>query len=173
MKYATAITLALLLGGTTGAAAHARHPYHHRHHHRSHTVVARSRPAGHAGNIRSVDTKAGPIRVASAYASRFVGFINALVDAGYKPHEIGCYARGGHMPHSKHYRGMACDIDQDKRNVTAKFMYHVTELAHQYKLTDGCEWRDKDCGHIEVPGDARVARHTRLVHHHRYHYVHV
>lgn len=111
--------------------------------------------------LRSIETRqteAGPIRVAAAYADRFVGFINALVAAGYKPKDIGCFSPHGHMPHSKHHWGGACDIDQRSRNVTAKFMYHVTELAHQFKLTDGCEWHNRDCGHVEVPSEYAVHR---------------
>lgn len=99
------------------------------------------------------ETKAGPIKVAAQYAERFVGFINALVESGYKPRAIGCYARSGHMRGSKHYWGGACDIDQKRRNVTAKMMYTVSALAAQYNLKDGCTWkRTPDCGHVEVPG---------------------
>lgn len=113
------------------------------------------------------ETLAGPIRVAAAYAERFVGFINDLVKEGHHPRDIGC-ASGGHMANSKHHWGGACDIDQKSRNVTAAFMYHVTALAHAHGLTDGCEWGDRDCGHVEVPGATRVA----YAHHHHQHRTH-
>lgn len=157
MKHALAISIGLLLCGPTVASAKYHHPQRHHRNHRHHSAVAR--PGASA--IKTVDTEAGPIRVAAAYAERFVGFINALVADGYKPKEIGCFAARGHMPHSKHHWGGACDIDQRSRNKTAARMYHVTELAHQFKLTDGCEWRNPDCGHVEVPGGTRVAHHRR------------
>lgn len=163
MKYALATAIIIALCGPAAAKHphHARH-HHHRNHHR-HVVVAGNfaEGLGHGlahmlDSIKTVQTDAGAIRVSGEYAERFRGFINALVAAGYKPHEIGCYARGGHMPHSKHYRGLACDIDQRRRNVTAPRMYHVTELAHRFHLEDGCEWRRPDCGHIQVPSVAHV-----------------
>lgn len=150
----------------------------HRHHHRYHRhVVVRAHSfaegLGHGlahmlGSITTAQTEAGPIRVAAAYAERFVGFINALVHEGYKPHEIGCYSPTGHMPHSKHHWGGACDIDQRSRNRTAAFMYHITAIAHKFNLTDGCEWRNPDCGHVEIPG--AVTR--RFYAHHLHHFHH-
>lgn len=88
--------------------------------------------------------------IASA-KEKFQGFIDEVEAAGYKIADFGCKS-SGHMRNSKHHWGGACDFDQDKRNVTAKFMYHVTQIAHKFGLTDGCTWNGPDCGHIEVPG---------------------
>jgi hypothetical protein len=55
------------------------------------------------------------------------------------------------MPGSKHHWGGACDFDQRARSATVRVMYHVAALAHRFGLTDGCTWRNPDCGHIEVP----------------------
>lgn len=102
------------------------------------------------GGIITVQTAAGiPIKVASSAAGKFQGFIADIVAAGYHPKEIGCYS-WGHMRHSLHHVGLACDFDQTARNRTVAFMYHVTAIAHRWGLFDGCEWRDRDCGHIQV-----------------------
>src|SRR5512139_879715 len=88
--------------------------------------------------------------IASA-KDKFQGFIDAVEAAGYKIGDMGCKS-WGHMRNSKHHWGGACDFDQKRRSVTAKFMYNVTSIAHRFGLTDGCTWHPKDCGHIEVPG---------------------
>ena len=59
-------------------------------------------------------------------------------------------------------------------------MYHVSDIAHKFGLTDGCEWgRNRgerytgpDCGHIEIRNDGpvRTASARRHRHHHRYRY---
>jgi len=48
---------------------------------------------------------------------------------------------------------------QKARNITAAFMYHVTDIARRHGLTDGAGWTGgrgryagPDAGHIEVPG---------------------
>jgi len=144
--------------------------YHkHRRHHRA-AVDAN-------GNLAPVVTANGLVsKVAKPFQEKFQQFIK-LVEAdtvyperpdlnerGNRIHDIGCYARGGHMPRSKHYRGLACDIDQTKRNVTSSFMYHITPLAKLVGLTDGATWPRKvgerytgpDAGHIEV-GNTLIA----------------
>lgn len=113
---------------------------------------------------------------------KFQGFINDVekdfvnpeppfnVIKGNRITGIACKS-SGHMPGSKHHWGGACDIgNQLRRNVVLdKFMYHVTEIAHKWGLTDGCTWgrqrRERftgpDCGHIEVPGsNSRYANQT-------------
>jgi hypothetical protein len=93
------------------------------------------------------------IAVASAYADRFVGFFTALYRReGHLP-EIVCLA-SGHMAHSLHHWGGACDVGQTARNVAWRAMYHVGALAAQFGLTDGCIWNHPDCGHVDVSGIA-------------------
>lgn len=117
-------------------------------------------------SLITVNTLAGPIRVASDVASRFEGFINDLVGSGYKPKHIGCYAAHGHVPGSLHHSGRACDVDQRGWNKTAPTMYHIGHLASKWGLRDGCTFRSrKDCGHVDT-GERlhRVASHR---YHHR------
>jgi hypothetical protein len=111
-------------------------------------------PAGHAGSGLSHEKLADGqvIVVAAAYASRFVGFFNALFAREGKLPEIGCYAPRGHMRGSLHHWGGACDVGQTSRNVAWRAMYHVGDLARQFGLTDGCIWRNPDCGHVDVSG---------------------
>ncbi len=118
-----------------------------------------------------------PITVAAAVASKFSDLIADLAEHGYVPKDIGCFARSGHIRHSYHYRGLACDIDQVKRNVTAKFLY--TKEAHaiikEHGLDDGCDFGD--CGHISFgeighSGDYHhhYARRVRYAHHYYHHH---
>lgn len=99
-------------------------------------------------------------KVAASAREKFQGFIDKVESLGNRISAIGCYVPRGHMPGSKHYRGLACDFAQVKRNVTKdKFMYSVADVAKDFGLTDGCTWGwtggrydGPDCGHIEVPG---------------------
>lgn len=149
----------LVMCHASDARTHRHHRHHVRHHH--HPVDAN-------GNLATVITSIGlTARVASSAREQFQKFIDAVELDGNKITDIGCFATHGHMRHSKHYRGLACDVMQQSRNVTAAFMYHVTEIAHQFGLEDGCEWHRKDCGHIEIPGptvtvSARHHRHHRM-----------
>ena len=112
-----------------------------------------------------------PITVAAAVASKFQDLIADLVEHGYMPKEIGCFARGGHIRHSFHYRGLACDIDQDARNVTARFMHskEAHALIREHGLDDGCDFGD--CGHVSYGeiGGARYYVH-HYASHRRHHY---
>jgi hypothetical protein len=103
-----------------------------------------------------VQTKAGPICVAAHVAEKFAAFINALP---YTPKYVSCWAPGGHVAHSLHYTGEACDVDQSRRNVTSSAMYHVAGLASQFGLRDGCSFGD--CGHVDT-GVAIASRHHPL-----------
>lgn len=143
-----------------GYRHYAKIPHHYRHHakmpgHYRH--YAKAAPRG----LVTVDTAAGiPITVSQRVAPKMQGFIRALVARGYHPHTITCFARGGHAPRSLHYRGEACDFDQGGRGRTASTMYHITLLATQFGLRDGCTFRD--CGHIDA--GPPLASH----HYHRY-----
>lgn len=101
--------------------------------------------------IITVQTAAGiPITIASHLAAQFQGFIIDLVGRGYTPRRIGCYARGGHVRHSRHYSGSACDFDQRGWGKTAMAMHHVSDLAKKHGLRDGKTFRD--AGHIDDGG---------------------
>lgn len=113
------------------------------------SVQPRRHPAGSAGvGIVSVAVASGQkITVAANLASKFVNMIAEFVAAGYKPHAIGCYARDGHIPNSRHYVGAACDFDQTGRDKTVSFMYHAREIIARNGLRDGCSFGD--CGHVD------------------------
>jgi hypothetical protein len=130
-------------------------------------------PRAARGGIVTVETVANiPITVATSVASKFQDLIADLVEHGYMPKEIGCFARGGHIKRSFHYRGLACDIDQDAKNVTSHFMYskEAHALIREHGLDDGCDFGD--CGHVsygEIVGGSH-SMHRYVGRHHRHHY---
>lgn len=108
----------------------------------------------------TVQTAAGiPITIASHLSGKFQGFISDLVSSGYKPKNIHCHARGGHVRHSRHYAGAACDIDQRGWGKTASTMYHVSHLTRKHGLRDGKSFGD--AGHID---DGAVSSQSRVSH---------
>ena len=136
------------------------------------TVVARPslprpRPVDANGNpghgLVTVVTAAGTdITVSVQMAPKMQAFIADLMEIGYKPVQIHCFARRGHVHGSRHYSGNACDFDQRGWGKTAKMMYHVGVLAKLHGLRDGGSFRD--WGHIDdgLPlSRPRYARHNR------------
>jgi hypothetical protein len=107
----------------------------------------------------TIDTAAGiAITVASEFAPKIQGFIADVVASGYHPKKIHCAAGGGHVAHSLHYVGRACDFDQRGWGLTARFMYHVSALAEKWGLRDGKEFADS--GHID--DGPHLNRHARI-----------
>ena len=144
-----------------------RHAVHEARHHAHH--VERHREARSEDHVRSglttISTAAGiPIVVASHLAQQFESLVADFVAAGYRPRAIHCYAHGGHVTHSRHYAGAACDFDQRGWGRTAPFMYsaraHAIIIAHG--LRDGREFHDQ--GHVDDGG----VRYARNVHRSRY-----
>jgi hypothetical protein len=142
------------------ALAHGRH--HHRHHYMHSDGTGLTRVALDNGHV---------IVVASRYADRFRGFLNALYHRYGSLPDVQCYS-SGHMRNSLHHWGGACDVGQRARNVAWRAMYHVGSLAAEYGLTDGCIWRHPDCGHVQIGGGQHryASRHYR--HYARHHYRH-
>jgi hypothetical protein len=122
-------------------------------HGRQHPARAGAR---HGGGIVTVSTAAGPITVASHLAERFQALIADFVAHGYKPRHIGCLAHGGHVPHSRHYAGAACDFDQRGWGLTVPFMYHARAIIARHGFRDGCSFND--CGHVD---DGLSVRHAQ------------
>jgi hypothetical protein len=122
-------------------------------HGRQHPARAAAR---HGGGIVTVSTAAGPITVASHLAERFQALIADFVAHGYKPRHIGCLAHGGHVPHSRHYAGAACDFDQRGWGLTVPFMYHARAIIARHGFRDGCSFND--CGHVD---DGLSVRHAQ------------
>ena len=149
MKKLIITALMILWAGSAQA-----HGHHHYHHHRYHSFIG---GLGHGlihmmHSIERIETKAGPIVVASNYADKFKGLIADFVDAGYHPRAIGCFARGGHVANSRHYLGEACDFDQTGWGKTTRFMYthEAAAIIHKWGFTNGCSFRD--CGHVGTDG---------------------
>jgi hypothetical protein len=142
------------------------------------TVLPKPRPLdanGNPGGLVTVATAAGiDITVSGKMAPKMQAFIADLMEIGYKPVQIHCFARRGHVHGSRHYSGNACDFDQRGWGKTAKMMYHVGVLAKLHGLRDGGSFRD--WGHIDDglplsrPRYARHNRHTVTVVARREHY---
>lgn len=91
------------------------------------------------------------ITVARSWAPTISSFIRAVDARGFRG-PIHCYARSGHVRHSLHYKGLACDFAQTGWNKTVRIMYHVGALARRLHVRDGCWFHHprKDCGHIDA-----------------------
>lgn len=139
-----------------------RRPHHHRtarHHRRDVAPVLDAN--GNGSGLVHVATAAGiSVTVAASFATKIQGFIADLVARGYHPHQIHCYASGGHVRGSLHYSGQACDFDQRGWGQTAKPMYHVADLVGKWGLRDGGGFRD--WGHIDT--GAHLRRGSREAH---------
>lgn len=167
-----ALTLSAILSTTAQARNYYRYTGHHLTHHygrylayrhfrhthtRTHYVRRYRQHRDAVGLARARLPDGQTITVAAPFVERFVGFFIDLFHEVGKLPEIYCYAPTGHMRNSLHHWGGACDVGQQSRNVAWKPMYHVTEIAHRWGLTDGCEWRGyPDCGHVEVNRKAAI-----------------
>ena len=109
---------------------------------------------GRAGGYAIVKTREGAGRVVAWAGERFQGLIHDLQDAGYKVGGPGCLS-SGHMRHSKHHWGGACDFfgqyARDRTRLRQPPPQMQIALARKHGLISGCMWRNRDCGHFEVP----------------------
>jgi hypothetical protein len=150
---AFALAFGVVASATVKADAHARR-HHHRYYHfarSSHRSRGEHVDYQHAGfSLVTVNSAAGSITVNAAHASQFVGAIADLVAAGFRG-PVHCYARGGHVRHSLHYTGEACDFAQTGRNRVASgagIMFHAHVILARWGLRDGCTFHD--CGHADT-----------------------
>ena len=159
---ALALAFGVVAAATVKADAHARR-HHHRYHH-----FARSSHRGRSAHVDyqnvgfslvTVKSAAGSITVNAAHVSQFIGAIADLVAAGFRG-PVHCYASGGHVRHSLHYTGEACDFAQLGRNRVAfgaGIMYRAHTILSHWGLRDGCTFHD--CGHADTGRNfAAVAR---------------
>jgi hypothetical protein len=106
------------------------------------------------GGYVIVRTREGAGRVVAWAGERFQGLIRDLEDAGYKIGGPGCLS-GGHMRHSKHHWGGACDFfgqyARDRTRLRQPPPQLQIALARKHGLISGCMWRNRDCGHFEAP----------------------
>jgi hypothetical protein len=132
------------------------------------------RPAfahGGGGGVVTIATAANPITVASTIAGPMRDLVADLVAHGFRG-SVACQA-SGHMPHSLHHTGEACDFAQLSRNVVAPgaaIMYHASDIIAAHGLRDGCSFHD--CGHVDsgrmtsaraqwIPEFGRARRYSR------------
>ena len=117
-------------------------------------------PAHKGRDLVTVQTAANiPITVASRLATSFQSLIADFVSAGYHPRCIHCFARSGHVTHSRHYAGAACDFDGSLSR--SRFMRSAVadKLIRKHHLRNGCSFRvhgTRDCGHVD---DGQVRHH--------------
>jgi hypothetical protein len=160
--FALALAFGVVASATVKADAHARR-HHHRYHHfarSSHRGRGAHEDYQHVGfSLVTVKSAAGSITVNAAHVSQFLGAISDLVAAGFRG-PVHCYASGGHVRHSLHYTGEACDFAQLARNRVASgagIMYHAHTILARWGLRDGCTFHD--CGHADTGRNfAAVAR---------------
>ena len=161
------------VGNVGTAQAHTRLHHAQRHHHYS----SRSHGSYSHGIYKCADcvvrdTLAGIVSVSARNANRFVGVINDLWNAGFRG-PVHCAASGGHVRHSRHYSGNACDFAQTGWGKTKPIMYHreAAAIIAKYGLTNGCSFHD--CGHVGTDGGGS-GRHyaSRKVHYARHRHVH-
>jgi hypothetical protein len=150
---ALALAVGVVAAATVKADAHARR-HHHRYYHfarSSHRSRGEHVDYQHVGfSLVTVNSAAGSITVNAAHATQFVGAIADLVAAGFRG-PVHCYASGGHVRHSLHYTGEACDFAQLGRNRVAsgaRIMYHAHAILARWGLRDGCTFHD--CGHADT-----------------------
>jgi hypothetical protein len=150
---AFALAFGVVASATVKADAYARRHHHRYHHFARSSYRSRSAHEGqeHGGfSLVTVHSAAGAITVNAAHASQFIGAIADLVAAGFHG-SVHCYARGGHVRHSLHYTGEACDFAQLGRNRVASgagIMYHAHAILSHWGLRDGCTFHD--CGHADT-----------------------
>lgn len=138
----------------------------------------------HGGGVVTIQTAANPITVSASIAGSMRSLISDLVAHGYHGH-VTCLA-SGHMPHSLHHSGEACDFAQLSRNRVAAgagIMYRARSIIAAHGLRDGCSFHD--CGHVDdgrmnfraraqyIPGGVRHIRHYArryYGYHHRFFY---
>lgn len=93
--------------------------------------------------------------VAAQLAEKFRGLFADFVALGYNIGSPGCLS-SGHMRHSLHHWGGACDIfNQRARNVTSLPQPPPAvqiEVAARHGLTAGASWCNPDGGHFDASG---------------------
>lgn len=175
IRFSGMIAAVVLLILTIPAVARY-HPHQkgdfYRVHHRGDVKVARHISHSSAGLAR-VKSREGSSSVVSWASTQFQGLILDLQSLGYRVGSPGCYSPTGHMHHSKHHWGGACDLfgqyARDRTRLRQPPPRVQMTLARKHGLISGCQWRNRDCGHFEVAtwnrsGGSRTAHrgHRRL-----------
>ena len=162
---------------------HVSRHYHLRRHiaHYRHRSIYHKEEATHSKSAASVGSgvvkaASGAVAYVAAHATgAFQCAVNALEAVGYPVKFMGGYARGGHVRHSLHYRGLALDINQLSRNVTSPRMpSNEIAIANGCGLISGAQWANGDSGHFQLGGWAGYGngKHYASRHHRHYAYRH-
>lgn len=118
-----------------------------------------------SGGLAHVQTAVGiPITVSLAIKDRMLALIEEMKAIGYVPHSIGCFAAHGHVPHSRHHSGNACDFDGSLSVARFFRTEQAEQLIAKHGLHSGCDYvlhGTRDCGHVDdAVGFARASRGT-------------
>ncbi len=148
------VAMAFLFGAPAIANAHVHRSYHDSRHRLDRGSLHDS------GGLIHEKTAAGAITVAADAAEKFKGLIDSLKAIGFHG-DVHCYASGGHVTHSLHSTGHACDFAQTGKNKTVSIMYHSGALIRSFGLRDGCSFGD--CGHVDTGLAAERPRHGTVV----------
>jgi len=140
--------LALVLLFSTSVEARHHHYHHHVRHHRH---VHYFTPPGL--DLVTVQTSANKqIVVARHLATRFQSLISDLTAAGYHPHSIHCFSLTGHVRHSLHHIGAACDFDGSLSRSPFMRSAQANRIIVKNRFRDGCTFYNsgaRDCGHVD------------------------
>ncbi len=109
--------------------------------------------ASAASGLVTVPTVTGHrITVAAHLAGRWQALIADFAAAGYRPRSIACFARGGHVRHSRHYVGAACDFDGSLSRSAFMRSAAAHLLIAKHGFRNGCSFAVhgiRDCGHVD------------------------
>ena len=126
----------------TSTSVEARHR-HHRHAASRHVSLS----------LTTIKVATGhQITVATHLVKRFQSLIADLAAAGYHPRSIRCFSLTGHVRHSRHHVGAACDFDGSLSR--SSFMRSATanRIIAKNHFRNGCSFYSsgvRDCGHVD------------------------
>lgn len=145
------VTLALVLLFSTSVEARHHHYRHHVRHHVHHHVHYFTPPGL---NLVTVQTAANKqIVVARHLATRFQSLIADLTSAGYHPRSIHCFSLTGHVRHSLHHVGAACDFDGSLSRSAFMRSSIANRIIVKNRFRNGCTFYSsgvRDCGHVDI-----------------------
>ncbi len=143
-------TLLVICFSTSVEAHHHGHRHHVAHRHHVTHWHSRSVPV----DLVTVQTAANKqIVVARSLATRFQKLIADLVDAGYHPRSIHCYSLTGHVRHSLHHIGAACDFDGSLSRSAFMRSPMANRIIVRNRFRNGCTFYSsgvRDCGHVDA-----------------------
>ena len=125
--------------------------------HRAYVRHVRTRNIAQAPHgFGRVCTKEGHCSTVAGYlVGKFQGLIHDFEELGYNVGIIGCLSPG-HMAHSLHHTGRACDLFSQSARGRLPIRHPpddvMNRVAERHGLTSGASWCDNDRGHFDVSG---------------------